>query len=229
MEPARCVCGRFTSRGLTGLGAVRHRGGNTHGERIRDGTDFPRPRGQWREAVSRSWSGQPPRADRRGNRHRQDSDAARIGGELFCRRCPGIRGRCEGRPVGRLDAGFADVQACRQARRPGEGTRHGRLWLFRQSGDFLGSVWRAGPSDPHHGFGNGAAAFEPPARSQRYAGRRVADRLPPCRRERAAAARFRRFAVGARLGVGKCQGTVGRLWQCQQAERRHDPAPVAEF
>ena len=65
--------------------------------------------------------------------------------------------------------------------------------------DVLGPVRRAGPSDPRHHLGDGAAAAVAPARSQRRAGRRAQHRLPHRRRAGAAAARPQGPARDARL------------------------------
>ena len=49
--------------------------------------------------------------------------------------------------------------------------RHRRLCRARLPGRVLGPVRRAGPPDPHHGLGDGAAPARPPARPQRHPGR----------------------------------------------------------
>ena len=97
-------------------------------------------------------------------------------------------------------SGIAEPWA--RPRRPSSSARRQlglRLRAGRVSGGVLGSVRRAGPSDPRHRLGDGAAAAVAPARPQRRAGGRAQHRLPRRRRAGPAAARPQGSARDARL------------------------------
>ena len=136
-------------------------------------------------------SRQPPRPDRGRDRHRQDRHPAGPRRRLFARRRAGVRRRREGRPRRAGDGRIADRQGARRADRARRRDRPDRLRLWRQSGHLLGSLRRAGPPDPHHRFGDGAAAAGAADGAQRDAGRRAQHRLPRRRRAGAAAAQPR--------------------------------------
>ncbi len=84
-----------------------------------------------------------------------------------------------------------------------------------------------GHPDPHDHIRNGPAAARASARPQRHAGRCFADRLPPCRRSRAAVAQSGGFAGHAGLCRRKREGTVRQIRQCQPRQRGRDPAAIA--
>ena len=92
---------------------------------------------------------------------------SRAGVPVFCRRHQGrpLRHRRDGRAEG-LPASSAPSEI-------GFDDYAGR----RVPGDLLGPVRRAGPPDPHHRLGDGAAAAGAPARAQRHPGRRAQHRL----------------------------------------------------
>ena len=137
---------------------------------------------------------QPARAGHRRDRHRQDGDTAsdgrgfsNAGVPVFCADIKGdlsgiaMMGEAKDFLVNRAEAGQA-----RSVRIPGI------------PGDLLGPVRRAGPSDPRHRFGNGAAASVAADEPHRGAGRHHQHRLPHRRRGRTAAPRHEGPAGAAR-------------------------------
>ena len=126
------------------------------------------------------------------------------------RRRAGVRRRREGRPLRHRGAGRAEGL-------PAEARRRHRLCrripARRDAGDLLGPVRRAGPPDPHHGLGDGAAAAGAADGPQRDAGRRAQHRLQARRRGGAAAARP--------------EGPAGAASRTSPSGRRRCPAATA--
>ena len=184
--------------------------------------DLPWTGRQWRTPGAPSGAGQPPRADRRRDRHRQNGDAAGHGRKFFSGWRSGVRCRREGRPGRPRTRRHADRQTARDFLHPRCRNRPERLGLSRQSRHLLGPVRRTGPSGAHHRIGNGAVAARPPARPQRDAGRRAFHRLSPCRRNRPAAQwtrkRCRAWPRASGASARRCS-TAAPRWPCCASAR----------
>ena len=128
---------------------------------------------------------QPPRADHRRHRHRQDRDAAGPGRGLLRPGRSGVLRRRERRPF-RHRGG-------RRSRSPGSRPATRRSATRRTSQAYPVIFWdlfgEQGPADPRDGFRDGAAAAVPPDGSERGAGRRAQYRLQDRRRRKASAHR----------------------------------------
>ena len=145
---------------------------------------------------------QPARPGDRRDRHRQDGDAADPRRRIFERRRAGLLRRRQGRSVGHRDDGRGQGFP----RRAGRGGEARPVRIPGIPGDLLGSVRRAGPSDPRHGLGDGAAAPVAADEPDRGAGRHHQHRLPHRRRGGAAASRH--------------EGSAGAAGQHRRARRR---------
>ena len=99
-----------------------------------------------------------------------------------------------------------------------------RISAGRNSDAVLGSFRRAGPSDPHHGLRDGAAAPVAADGAQRDAGGRAQHRLQDCRRGGPAAPRPEGPA-GDADGAGRARRRdLGDVRQRHEAVDRRDPA-----
>ena len=165
---------------------------------------------------------QPPRADHRRDRHRQDRDPAGAGRRLLRSRRAGVLRRREGRPFRHRREGRA--QALDRGARQGDRLHAG---VPRLSGDLLGPVRQAGPPDPDHRLGHGAAAAVAPHGSERRAGGRAQYRLQDRRRRGPAADHSQEPADLARGPGGARRHAHHEIRQHHQGVGRLDPALAA--
>ena len=166
---------------------------------------------------------QPARPRDRRDRHRQDRDAANSRRRLFQPGRAGLLRRREGRPFGHRDDGRGQGFP----RRKGRGGQARSLRIPGISGDLLGSVRRAGPSDQGDRLGNGTAAAVAPDEPHRGAGRHHQHRLPHRRRGGPAASRHEGSAGAARQHRRAAPTRSAPLRQRHQTVGRRDPAHAA--
>ena len=172
---------------------------------------------------------QPPRPDRRRDRHRQDGDAAGPRRGLLGRRRPGLRRRREGRSRRHGDARLADRADARRS----SPTRAAEIGLADYAyADNPVVFWDLFGEQGHPirttVSRDGAAAARPADGPQRDAGRRAHHRLPRRRRAGPAAARPRRPAGDAGpLRRARRASSTADYGNVTRPTRRHDPAPAA--
>ena len=163
---------------------------------------------------------QPPRPDRRGDRHRQDGHPDDPGRGLQPDRRAGLPGRREGRR-GRAGGGGHGEREAAAAHRP---DGHQRLPQRGRAGGVLGSLGQAGPSGTHHRQRDRPHPALAHPGVERNPGRRARHRVQAGRRPRPAVARPRRPARAARPDRRRAQGHQYLVWPGQHAVDRRDPA-----